>query len=155
MNNCSDNNPILELDDSIMPYLGKANKYADIFVCQEFKANGFDLTRQQFILLKILNQQKCVAQGDLAFLTSRDKTSLTRLISTMQRKGLVIREGSETDRRSKLIKLTTQGKEVFENLTPKMRGIISEIVEGIDKDELEIAKKVLDKIRENSINKLQ
>ena len=73
----------------------------------------------------------------------------------MQRKGLVIREDSETDRRSKLIKLTTQGKEVFENLTPKMRGIISEIVEGIDKDELEIAKKVLDKIRENSINKLQ
>ena len=41
-------------------------------------------------------------QHDLAFLTDRDKTSLTRLLSTMEKKNLVARITSSEDKRVNL-----------------------------------------------------
>ena len=73
------------------------------------KENGIELTKVQLILLKKLNEMDGQPQNNLAFLTNRDKASLARLITTMEKKNLVARIPSKSDHRINNIYITKHG----------------------------------------------
>ena len=94
----------------------------DIFHCE-----GLELTKEQFLVLKFLHDKDGRIQNDLAFITNRSKTSLTRLIHTLEKKGLVIRIISKNDKRANNVFLTEQGKRIFETSMPILNVIIDDL----------------------------
>ena len=106
-----------------------------------------DLSKEQWSVLKRLNVNDGQSQNDLAFITHRDKTSMTRLVNTMESKDLVVRKSDENDRRVNRIFLTDYGKEVIEKVTPIMYDLIPAVQESLTEEEIENLINTLKKVK--------
>ena len=121
----------------------------DYYIGDYMKSHGINLTKEQFIVLKYLNEKDGRKQNDLAFITNRSKTALTRLIHTMEKKGYVSRSVSEKDMRINHIYLTSVGREIWKKSYPFFLQIVEELQKGISKEDLLNAQNVMRQIQNN------
>lgn len=84
-----------------------------------------------------------VTQQELCNATFKDKPSMTRLIDNMERQHLVVRISDKKDRRTNLIHLTKDGKELEEKARVIAGQTLKEALHGITLDELSIGQEVL------------
>lgn len=138
-----------DLDSSILPWLGRTQKALDLYISDEFNRHGLDLTKAQLIVLRRLAKNDGIPQNNLAFITNRDKTSLTRLIHTMEKKGLVTRQIDKTDKRINLVYISTTGANILEKAYPILGKINKEITNGLDQITIETVIKNLKQIGSN------
>ena len=87
----SQNNHV-DFENSIGPWLGKTVKIVEYYLQERFNTHNLDLTKEQMIVLKRLHDKDGLSQNELAFLTLRNKSSLTRLLSKMEKKNYIIRK---------------------------------------------------------------
>ncbi len=139
----------MKIENTIGPWLGKTSKMLSCLINEVFQREGLDLTREQWVLLLKLHQSHLVSQNQLAFITERDKTSLTRLIKTMERKDLIKRIVDTNDKRMKRVMLTAKGRSVFAKATPLMQQTIQNLQEGIGLPEIEQTIRTLQKLQQN------
>ena len=105
------------------------------------------------IVLKILYEDKDnLIQNELAFITNRNKASLTRLINVMEKNKLVARIPSKKDSRKNLIQITETGKLLFLKMKPLMLNTLEMLQNGITEDEKEVFINVMTKIQSNLKN---
>jgi DNA-binding MarR family transcriptional regulator len=100
-------------------------------------------------MLKKLKEVDGQPQHNLAFLTNRDKASLARLITTMEKKNLVARIPSKSDHRINNIYLTKRGDDILKKSIPVMQDIIDHIQKDIAQEEIDMTIKTMKKIIEN------
>ncbi len=143
----------VKFDKTVLPYLGRTAKLAGYYFMDTFHENGIDLSKEQWIVLKKLHDQDGQTQNNLAFITNRSKTSLTRLINTMEKKNLVFRELFNKDKRINHIHLSDLGKKTFLSSLPVLKKLIDELQDNISPNDLTITIQVLNKIQ-NNISKL-
>lgn len=141
-------------EKTLLPYLGKTAKLAGFYFIDTFNDYGIDLSKEQWLVLKKLSEKDGQIQNELAFITNRSKTSLTRLINTMEKKELVYRVISKEDKRINHIYLSDLGKEVFSNSLPVLKDLITELQDGISAEDIERTKRVLNRIQSNITKKL-
>jgi DNA-binding MarR family transcriptional regulator len=142
------------MENLMMPWIGKTMKHIDLYIVTKMAEHGVKLTRQQVILMKILFHDGPLPQNDLAFLTDRDKTSLTRLLSTMEKKNLVARITSPEDKRVNMVHLTKNGEKVLNEVAPILFGIIMNMQEGVSEEDQKTVIGVMKKIQENIGNQI-
>lgn len=147
----SQNDLFIDYENCIAPWLGKTTKIVDYHLQEMFSANALDLTKEQMIVLKILHEKDGINQNELAFITLRNKSSLTRLISKMERKNWISRNKSKSDKRVNKIYLTTSGRNTFQKTKPVIKKMIETIELNISKSEKELFIKTLQKIQTNFI----
>ena len=140
---------IPEIEESILPWIGKTAKLMSIFIGDRLRQSGMDLSLQQMIILKILNDQDGQPQQDLAIVTERHKASLTRLLSTLEKKKLVTRMPDDVDKRINRVYLTKRGKEQLEATFPVMKEVMSDIQQGLGHAEIQLTIQTLQKIQSN------
>lgn len=144
---------ISDINKTVAPWIGKTTKMMDCYISEVLHQNELSITKQQWLLLKILNQHnKGMVQNDLAFITNRNKASLTRLINVMEKNNLVKRIPSKNDFRKNLIHLTTQGKQLYHECNPILLKSIKKIQENISQKELDVFIKTIKKIQKNITN---
>jgi DNA-binding MarR family transcriptional regulator len=136
-------------ENSIGPWLGKTVKVVDFFVQEHFNEAGLDLTKEQMIVLKKLTFKDGLNQNELAFLTLRNKSSLTRLLSKMEAKKIIIREQDFSDKRIKRVFITEKGKETFLRSRPVIKKLINKMEQNISATEKQEMIKILKKIQLN------
>ena len=146
----------MELKNTLGPWLGKTTKMLACLINETFQQNNVDLTREQWIFLVKLSYKDGIPQNELAFITERDKTSLTRIVKTMERKELIERKVATADKRSKFVYLTEKGRTVFKNTQPIMQKTIQQLQSGLTEEEIkntiEILRKFQKRIIEQSAN---
>ena len=79
------------------------------------------LTNGQFSLLMALNRPEPPPMGAVAALLAMDRTTLTAALKPLQRRGLVEVAVGAGDRRSRLLKLTAEGRRVLAQAVPVWR----------------------------------
>lgn len=121
----------------------------DYYIGDFMKSNGFNLSKEQFIVLKYLNEKDGRMQNDLAFITNRSKTALTRLIQTMEKKGYVSRSTCEKDMRINHVYLTPFGRETWEKSYPYFLEVVQELQKGIAQEDILRVQKVMKQIQSN------
>lgn len=136
------------IEDKILPWLGRTLKLIDDYVNDRLYQEGIGLTRVQLLLLIKLHHLDGQPQHSLAFITNRDKASLARLLTTLEKKNLVARIPSKTDGRINHVYLTKHGKETFKQAMPTIEKILYEIQEGLSLGEIENTINILKKIQE-------
>ena len=144
----------LIFEKTLLPYIGITAKLAGVYFIDTFHNHGIDLSKEQWLVLKKLNDRNGQIQNELAFITNRSKTSLTRLINTMEKKELVYRVISKKDKRINHIYLSDLGKEIFSDSLPVLQNLTDELQNGISEEDLERTKKVLTRIQNNISKKL-
>lgn len=148
-------NGMIDIDKTLMPWIGKSMKVIDYFIMDKFSENGIGLTKVQWLLLKRLKDMNGESQHNLAFLTNRDKASLTRLLTTMEKKNLVERIPSESDQRINHIYITKHGERTLKETLPIVEEMIREMQQGIAEEErmavIGILKKMMNNIKSEEL----
>lgn len=137
----------IDFDNSIGPWLGKTAKIVGYYLQEEFTKAGLDITKEQMVILKKLYERDGLTQNELAELTFRDKSSLTRLISTLERKGYVGRLRCPEDKRVNFILLTEEGKTMWQNAKPVAQQLIQRMRTDLSEKEVDQFIETLKKIQ--------
>ena len=148
-------NIYIDFENSIGPWLGRTGKLVDYFFQETFKENNLDLTKEQMIVLKKLHDQDGLNQNELAFLTLRNKSSLTRLLAKMEVKNYIVREKCKEDKRIKIVHLTSFGKEIFKKTKPVIKSLITTMEQNISLEEKQQIIKIFKKIQTNFCSKAE
>lgn len=142
-----------DFNKTLAPWIGKTSKMMNIYISDVFQQNNIQVTKEQWIVLKILHEdQDGIIQNELAFITDRNKASLTRLINVMEKNYLVIRISSEEDSRKNLIFITETGKQLFLKMKPLMLESIKTMQNGISIDDISNFINIMSKIQHNLKN---
>ncbi len=145
-----------DFNKTIAPWIGKTFKLMNIFISEVFHKNNIQVTKEQWIVLKILHEDNDgLIQNDLAFITNRNKATLTRLINVMEKNNLVARIPAKDDSRKKFIYITKKGRKLFAKMKPLMLSSIKSIQKNISEKELETFISVMSKIQENIKSNMQ
>ena len=139
----------VDFENSIAPWLGKTVKIVEYFLQEQFKEHGLDLTKEQMVVLKRLHDEDGLSQNELAFLTLRNKSSLTRLLTKMEKKGYITRKQCKEDKRINKVFLTDNGRDVFRRTKPAINEMISTMEQNISISEKHQIIKTLKKIQTN------
>ena len=139
----------VDILDTLAPWLGKTSKMMEGLLTHQFKKDNIDVSVKQWLLLKFLYIKDGQSQNQLAFLTDRDKGSLTRLINTVEKKNLIARIPSKEDKRVNLVYLTKKGSKVFEASKVSLQAITKTLHTGITDEEISATINILKKVIEN------
>jgi len=113
---------------------------------------GLDISLDQWMVLGPIWKLNGACQKDLAEFCLKDKTSITRIINTLEKKNLVVRIPDQLDHRMKRVVLTNQGSQLFFDVLPVMEQTRKEVAKNISKKDIEIFKDVLTRITTNLEN---
>ena len=103
----------------------------------------FDLTPVQFSVLAALSQTSPLDQIRLSGLVALDRTTISLVVRKLEERGLVTRQISEKDRRSKLISLTQAGRALSQTALPSVRAIQDKILAPLSASERELFRALL------------
>jgi DNA-binding MarR family transcriptional regulator len=111
------------------------------------RASGFPgdvgLTLPQYHLLEALRETDELPVGELADRAGVAAPTATRMLDCLARGGFVARRHSETDRRSVLVSLTTDGDAAVEQAHDVIEAWRREVFERLEPDEREPATRLL------------
>lgn len=140
------------LDENTVFLLGMASKLIYDSVVEIFRSGGFGITVEQFSILGVLWYREGIRQQEIAQAVRRDKTTVARVIDTMIRNGLLYRRTDEGDKRSKLVFLTQQGKNLQEATVNASGQVYLRALEGLKPLEIRQLNLLLHKIIRNTEN---
>jgi MarR family transcriptional regulator for hemolysin len=113
------------------------------------KLEKFNITTEQWLVLIRLSKQNKVSQKNLAEVSSKDQSTLTRIIDILERKNFIERHPNKEDRRSIAIHITAVGLDTCKKVNPFLEDIFKDILKGISDERLEIFNEVFLQIDEN------
>ena len=96
-----------------------------------------------------LNRSKEIFQRDIEHSFEIRRPTVTRLLQSMERRGLIKREGVHYDARLKQVMLTEKALQVQERMGEVLNKFDSESVKGLTEEELEFFFKIIDKVKRN------
>ena len=108
----------------------------------------FGISTEQGLLLKSVYEMPGCTQTQLSEFLHKDKTTITRMIDTLVKKGKLERKSSKSDRRVHKIYLTQETSQNVEKISPIFEKREEELKTIIDEKEYEITLKVLNQIKE-------
>lgn len=79
------------------------------FLRRRMAQAGIDLTGEQWGVLVFVWNRGSIAQDELAHALCMDKTGMSRLLATMEEKGLVTRRADPADARRRVVQATEPG----------------------------------------------
>ncbi|WP_458700932.1 MarR family winged helix-turn-helix transcriptional regulator [Sulfurospirillum sp. 1307] len=106
-----------------------------------------NISSEQGLLLKFVYEMPGLTQTKLAELVHKDKTTITRMIDSLEKKGFVVRKNSDEDRRIYKIYLTKETEEMAKQLNPIFQKQIEDLKNIIGKDDYKVALRVMGKIK--------
>jgi DNA-binding MarR family transcriptional regulator len=110
------------------------------------------VTTQQWAILGALVRERWaggIAVGDLAALLMVSRQNLTGVLSRMESRGLVERAVDPNDNRSRLIKLTDEGRQRWSDMQADILAFYAEVFQGMSSSDKIHALHYLSQLREN------
>ena len=115
----------------------------------DFKEEGIDISPEQLTVLSLLWKKDRVTQQELCNITFKDKPNMTRLIDSLEEKGLAKRTTDQNDKRNNLIVLTPEGKAIEEKAFLVANATMRKALVNVTPQELAIGQNLLKKIFNN------
>jgi DNA-binding MarR family transcriptional regulator len=117
-----------------------------------FKENGYEITGEQWAIIRHLWEEEALSQREIAEKTSKDKPNITRMLDALEKKHLIFRQSDPRDRRKYCIYLTREGKQLYERLLPLTQSLRQRVTQNLAPEEIDLAKEILNKVYHNTCN---
>ncbi len=126
----------MENIDAVLFYtLEKAIKVYRKYAQTQIASAGLDITIDQWLVLKTLQENSHLSQNEIADLVFKDMASITRIIELLVKKELIERHINNSDRRKFELKITRNGKKMIEMIYPIVTNNRKQALKGITKIE--------------------
>lgn len=118
-----------------------------------FRQAGHNISPEEWAILLVLWKQGPQRPSAIADLTLKDRTTVTRLVDAMVRKGLVERQNDEGDRRGNLVAVSLKGTDLEQVLVPIAQVLIARALEAIPPDDIATTTRTLAAMTRNLIDR--
>jgi len=139
-----------KLKGTVFYSLENAIKSYRQFGQRDINRTGLDITIDQWLVLKTLEDSPGISQQQLAALVFKDVASITRITDLLVKKSYLNRDFHATDRRRFELTITDKGRKIIETLKPIVKNYRSAALNGILDSELELLHRTLKKIIANT-----
>ncbi len=109
----------------------------------------YRLAPEQHLILALLMEREGMSQNTIAEQLGKDKSSITRMIVSLEGKGYIRRKGSPYDRRSVEVYLTDKGKELRDVVNTISKTTRERLNKGLMEEETSELIRLLGKVRGN------
>ncbi|MBC6490550.1 MarR family winged helix-turn-helix transcriptional regulator [Flavihumibacter stibioxidans] len=138
-----------KLNDVIFYSIDKAIRTYRQYAQKQLRDHGFDITIDQWLVMKALLENPGIKQQDLAGMVFKDNASVTRIIELLVKAGYLERTVHQTDRRMAKLTVTDKGKGTLRDMQPVVNNNRKRALKNIDEDTILLAKNMLDQVTEN------
>ncbi|WP_158673642.1 MarR family transcriptional regulator [Bosea sp. FBZP-16] len=138
-----------ELQAAFTAELASANRKLRALVDERARDMGLTLSRAR--LLMQLAKADGPIQSDLAGLLDIEQPTLVRLLDGLERTGMIERRAAEGDRRARRVFLTPVARAQAEDILALLTDLRADVLDGIDREELEVALRVLSRMSRNIV----
>ncbi|MCG6217847.1 MarR family winged helix-turn-helix transcriptional regulator [Vibrio furnissii] len=127
---------------------GLASRLFNRLLTQRFKQASIDMTAEQWGVILVLKNHESknsepMTQSQISELLSLEKSSVSRSIDGLEKRGWIERQRSPSDSRSKFVRLTQQSLAVVERCSEIAATVLADAQQGIEEAELERTKQHL------------
>ncbi len=129
--------------------LGKSSRVLLNRMQHRFLESGHNVTFLQWVILSVLANQDGITQQKIADTLEKDKTTVTRILDSMEKRDLIVRISDKADRRQKVIHMTNRGKEAEQELMTLAVREFDSALKGIKHEELKMCSEILERICDN------
>ena len=145
-------NDKLKSDINLGMLIGQIHRLSTKRFVQNSHNSGLDISMDQWIVLGPIWENDGVSHKEISEYCLKDKTSVTKIIDTLEKKNLVVRVSDQLDHRVKRVVLSNKGKELFLRAIPIMELTRDQLREGITEQDIESLRSVLTKIYNNLVS---
>jgi len=96
-----------------------------------------ELSKNQPMVIKIIGMEGEMMPSTIGKYTGMEKSSLTRMVDDLEKKGIVSRKTDPDDRRKVLVSLTEKGLEYYNCLNKITAEMADEILKFVDEKDIE------------------
>jgi DNA-binding MarR family transcriptional regulator len=138
-----------KLENIIFYTMDKSIRSYRMFAQKRLKENGFQITIDQWLIIKVLMENPGISQQELSELVFKDGASVTRIIDLLVKSNYLERKINKNDRRKSNLKITPSGKKIIENVQKVVLENRRTALNTVSEKDLETVQQVLVQIIEN------
>jgi DNA-binding MarR family transcriptional regulator len=138
-----------KLEQVIFYSLDKTIKVYRQFAQRRINDTGFEITIDQWLVLRTIEEEPGISQLEVAEKVFKDAASVTRIIDLLIKKGYLVREINDNDRRRYVLKISAEGKAIIKQVSKVAEENRSIALNGVSEKELAQLKATLAKICNN------
>ncbi len=104
----------------------------------------YDIAPEQRATLEIIKYEKEVTQTKIANILAKDKTTISRTLATLEKKGLILKK--QIDKRTNLIELTLEGEKILEESALTVKEFREKVSSNLNENEINKIVELLEKV---------
>lgn len=109
----------------------------------------FDIAPEQRVILEVVDKNEKISQNELSQFLKKDKTTVSRTLDVIEKKGYIVRKYTNEDKRIKFITLTSFGKEALDKTEKIVTSFRKKTLNNFSKEELDAFFDFLEKLSLN------
>lgn len=118
-----------------------------------FVEQQFDLTVDQWIVLRTIYENPSLSNKEMAELCGKDQPTLTRIIDLLIKKEFAERITNSSDRRSLRLQITKKGKNKIQEIAPKVADFRMQAWKNLNEEDFAHFTRILNTIYDNLTQK--
>lgn len=104
---------------------------------EQIEELNLDIAPMHIRVLKIISHKPQCTAVDIANFLDRDKAQVTRLLSTLLKEELIVKEANPADKRSQFLQITHNGQAIMSKIAEVDTAMQTTMKNGIKKEEME------------------
>ena len=104
----------------------------------------YDIAPEQRATLEIIKYEKDVNQTKIANILAKDKTTISRTLATLEKKGFILKK--QIDKRTNLIELTNKGEKILEESALTIKTFRENLSSKLDENKINKIVELLEKV---------
>jgi DNA-binding MarR family transcriptional regulator len=129
--------------------IGKTNWYMKTLLSRLLGEERCGITTEQWFVLKMINENPGSSQTEIAEISQKDKTNITRILDLLEKRAYIERHRDDRDRRMYRIHLTAEGKKVLKTVIPVTQKAEEICTHSLTKKQITETIKLLDSVCAN------
>lgn len=129
--------------------LDKAIRTYRMYSQKKLKENGYKITVDQWLIIKVLMENPGISQQDIAEKVFKDNASVTRIIELLVKSKYLHRKVNPKDRRTSILTVTPEGEDIIDKVQSLVLQNRKMAQTGLTLEELENLNATLKKIIKN------
>lgn len=138
-----------KLSNIIFYTLEKSIKTYRQFAQKNITANGFNITIDQWLILKTIQEDSTISQQQLGVKVFKDFASVTRIIELLVKNGYLLRNFHKEDRRRFALTVSKEGVKIIKSLEPIIKSNRNKALKGISITDIKMLQLILTAITAN------
>lgn len=106
----------------------------------------YDIAIEQRVAMEIIKNETDVTLTKIANILSKDKTTISRTLRTLEKKGFINKIDSENDRRVNFVELTLKGENTLKDSEEVVNNFRYDLISKMSENEIEIFFELLGKV---------